>query len=94
MRIQIRSTGRYLPRRVVTSEELEVELGLDPGFIASRNGVVTRHVVDTASGETTVQMCAWSAEDALEPPAPAVPAAMRRKLPFDETTFTVTEVIF
>lgn len=66
MRIQIRSTGRYLPRRVVTSEELEVELGLERGFISARNGVVTRRVADTASGETTAQMCAWAAEDALE----------------------------
>ena len=66
MRIQIKSTGRYLPQRVVTSGELEVELGLEEGFIASRNGVVSRHVADTARGETTAQMCAWAAEDALE----------------------------
>lgn len=63
---QIRSTGRYLPKKVISSEDLEVRLGLEVGYIAARNGVQSRHVADPASGETTVQMGVWAAQDALE----------------------------
>ena len=66
MRVQIRATGRYLPKRVLTSAELEEQLGLEVGLTSSRNGVQTRHVADPGAGETTVQMAAWAAEDALE----------------------------
>lgn len=66
MNIQIRATGRYLPKKLLTSAALEEQLGLSSGFIASRNGVHTRHVADPAAGETTVNMCAWAAEEALE----------------------------
>ena len=65
MKIQIRGTGRYLPKKRISSADLEIKLGLDAGTIASRNGVHNRYVADQGAGETTSQMCAWAAEDAL-----------------------------
>ena len=66
MRIQIRATGRYLPKMIRTSAELEEKLGLEAGYISARNGVHARHIADPSAGETTAQMAAWAAEEALE----------------------------
>ena len=65
MNIRILGTGRYLPRQVCHSTELEQQLSLPAGFIEKRNGVKTRHIADQSKGETTSQMCAWAAEEAL-----------------------------
>lgn len=65
MNVQILGTGRYLPQKICHSFELEKQLGLKPGFIERRNGVRSRHIADQSKGETTSQMCAWAAEQAL-----------------------------
>ena len=66
MNIQIRGTGRYLPKKIMTNTDLETQLSLEHGTIAARNGVQTRHVADQSKGETTSQMCAWAAQEALQ----------------------------
>ncbi len=67
MRIKIASTGRHLPDRVETAAELAPRIGVDEHWIASRTGVLRRHVSD----ETMAQMAAHAARDALgDGPAP------------------------
>lgn len=60
--IQIAGLGSYLPERVVTSAELEAELGLQPGWIERVAGVRERRY---ATHETAVQMAAAAAGRAL-----------------------------
>ena len=61
--IRIISTGKYLPRRIVTAEELDARMGVDPGWSARITGVTYRHYVD---GETSSQMGAIAAKEALQ----------------------------
>ena len=49
--VRIAGLGTYLPERIVTSAELETQLGLVPGWIAKRTGVLERRY---ATHETTV----------------------------------------
>ena len=65
MNVQILGTGTYLPKKICYSSDLEEELGLPKGYITKRNGVKTRRVADQSKGETTSQMCAWAAKEAL-----------------------------
>ena len=44
--IRILGTGKYLPSKIVTSEELDKKLGLRDGWVAKKSGVKIRHVVD------------------------------------------------
>jgi 3-oxoacyl-[acyl-carrier-protein] synthase-3 len=60
--IQIAGLGYYLPERVVTSAELEAELGLQPGWIERVAGVRERRY---ATHETAVGMAATAARRAL-----------------------------
>jgi 3-oxoacyl-[acyl-carrier-protein] synthase-3 len=62
--VKIEGLGRYLPRRVVPSAELEVQLGLGPGWIERRQGVRERHWV-TREIETNAFMGAEAAREAL-----------------------------
>lgn len=66
MNVQIFGTGTYLPQKIRHSSDLEEELGLPNGYIAKRNGVLSRRVADPSKGENTSQMCAWAATKALE----------------------------
>jgi 3-oxoacyl-[acyl-carrier-protein] synthase-3 len=61
--VKIAGLGKYLPERVVRSDELERELGLEAGWIAKRTGVVERRRI--ADGETQSQMGAAAARAAL-----------------------------
>jgi 3-oxoacyl-[acyl-carrier-protein] synthase-3 len=65
MDVKILGTGRYLPKTILHSRELENRLGFEPGSIMRLNGVETRHIADQGAGETTSQMCAWAAKEAL-----------------------------
>lgn len=62
--ITIAGLGAYLPERVVTSAELEVQLKLPSGWIARRTGVLERRYASAA--ETTVSMAVAASRIALE----------------------------
>jgi 3-oxoacyl-[acyl-carrier-protein] synthase III len=61
--VRIAGLGTYLPERVVSSAELEVQLGLDSGWIAKRTGVLERRY---ATHETTVSQAVAASQIALE----------------------------
>lgn len=55
--------GKYLPQRIVTSEEIDKFLDLKPGWSEKKSGVKSRHYAD---GETASSMGAKAALNALE----------------------------
>lgn len=61
--IRILGTGKYLPPKVVTAEELDKKMGLKKGWVAKKSGVKTRHVVD---GEVNSDMAVKAIEQALK----------------------------
>jgi 3-oxoacyl-[acyl-carrier-protein] synthase-3 len=61
--IKIIGLGRYLPKRVVPSSELEAMCGLSAGWVERRNGVRERRWV---TDETSSYMSAQAAQEALE----------------------------
>ncbi|TWI58069.1 beta-ketoacyl-ACP synthase III [Halalkalibacter nanhaiisediminis] len=61
--IRILGTGKYLPSKIVTSEELDRKLGLKEGWAAKKSGVKIRHVVD---GEVNSDMAVKAIEQALK----------------------------
>lgn len=61
-RVKILSTGKYLPKKQVTAQEIELRLGLSKGWVEKKSGVLVRHF---AEGETASQMGAFAAKDAL-----------------------------
>ena len=60
--IRIVSTGSYLPKKVVTAEELDVLMEAEPGWTLRKTGVAKRHYAD---GETASEMGAAAARVAL-----------------------------
>ncbi|CDZ79050.1 3-oxoacyl-[acyl-carrier-protein] synthase 3 [Legionella massiliensis] len=46
MSINIIGCGSYLPKKIITSLELEQKLNLEPGWIFQRSGILQRHVLD------------------------------------------------
>ncbi|MFN3429756.1 MAG: beta-ketoacyl-ACP synthase III [Candidatus Sericytochromatia bacterium] len=62
-RVKIEGMGRYLPKRRVTAEALEAQMGLEPGWIEKKSGVMTRYFVED---ETSSVMGARAAEAALD----------------------------
>lgn len=62
--LKICGTGSYLPRRILTSEEIDARLGWRPGTCHSLYGIKTRHVADDE--ETTSAMAAGAALQAME----------------------------
>jgi 3-oxoacyl-[acyl-carrier-protein] synthase-3 len=61
--IRILGTGKYLPGRLVTGEDLDRRLGLEEGTISKKSGVRERRWV--AEGDTSVSMAARASSDAL-----------------------------
>ena len=61
--LQIVSMGKYLPERQVTATELELQMGLEPGWIVEKSGVSIRHFV--APGESNSTMGAAAMKQAL-----------------------------
>ena len=64
-RVKITGLGRYLPRRVVTSEALQEQFGVESAFSVERSGVKQRYWADPDSGETASWMGAQAAAEAL-----------------------------
>ncbi len=62
--VKIAGMGKYLPERVVTSEEIEKKMGLEPGWAESKSGVRERHFV--SDKETCSYMGARALEKALK----------------------------
>lgn len=61
--VEIVSTGRYLPERVVTNVELELEMDTSDEWIRSRTGIGARHLADEETGAAI--MGAAAARDAM-----------------------------
>jgi 3-oxoacyl-[acyl-carrier-protein] synthase-3 len=64
MSIKILGTGSYLPKKVVTNDNLSSSLDTNDEWIFSHTGIHSRHVAE--SGETTSTMAAKAAGLALE----------------------------
>lgn len=62
-KIKILSTGKYLPKDVVTAETLSQKLNISRDWIEQHTGVLTRHFV---RDETASEMGALAAKSALE----------------------------
>lgn len=60
--VKIAGLGAYLPERIVTSAELEAELGLAPGWVERATGVLERR---RATDETAAGMAAIAGRRAL-----------------------------
>jgi 3-oxoacyl-[acyl-carrier-protein] synthase III len=55
--------GAALPTRIVLNEEIEARLGVEPGWIASRTGVLERRVLE--ADESLVDLAEAAAREAL-----------------------------
>lgn len=62
-KVKIIGTGKYLPKQVVTAEELDRKLGVADGWVRRKTDVIVRHYVQE---ETSSQMGALAAAAALE----------------------------
>jgi 3-oxoacyl-[acyl-carrier-protein] synthase-3 len=60
--IKIAGLGKYLPEKIVTSAELETQLGITPGWVEQVTGIHSRRY---ASGETVSEMAVAAARKAL-----------------------------
>lgn len=63
-RVKILGTGKHLPEKIVTDEELDERLGVPSGWVSKVTGVGMRHYV--SGGETSSMMGARAAEAALK----------------------------
>lgn len=61
--VKIVSTAKYLPKRAVSSSELDIKMGLKDGWSEKKSGVKIRHFVED---ETSSQMGAVVINQALE----------------------------
>lgn len=62
--VRILGTGKYLPGRIVTDEEMDARLGTSPGWVRQKTEVRVRHYA--GEGETASYMGARAAEAALK----------------------------
>lgn len=60
--VKILSTGKYLPKRQITAQELANAIGVSSHWIEKKSGVMVRHFVED---ETASQMGAYAAKAAL-----------------------------
>lgn len=63
-RVRIVATGKYMPSRIVTDEELDLRLKTAPGWVRKTTDVAIRHYA--GEGETASYMGARAAEAALQ----------------------------
>lgn len=63
--VKIAGAGRYLPKRIVPSDEVALRCGVEPGWIEEHAGVHERRWATEAEGETNATMGARAAEEAL-----------------------------
>jgi 3-oxoacyl-[acyl-carrier-protein] synthase-3 len=61
---RIAGTGSYLPKKIITNEQLEKMVDTTDEWIRTRTGIERRHVA--ADGETTVDLAEHAARRALE----------------------------
>jgi 3-oxoacyl-[acyl-carrier-protein] synthase III len=61
---RIAGTGSYLPKKIITNEDLEKLVDTTDEWIRTRTGIERRHVA--ADGETTVDLAEHAARRALE----------------------------
>jgi 3-oxoacyl-[acyl-carrier-protein] synthase-3 len=64
--VRIAGIGRYLPKTIVTNDELERRFGLSEDWIATKTGVRERRRADVPAGETASVMGAAALTEALE----------------------------
>jgi 3-oxoacyl-[acyl-carrier-protein] synthase-3 len=62
--VGILGVGKYLPGKIINSEDIEKKANLTPGEIKVKTGVVTRHIVE--EHEKASEMSAAAAKDAME----------------------------
>ena len=62
--VEIAGLGHYAPERIVPNAEIETELGLEPGWIERRTGIVSRRWA--ADGEALSDIAVKAGEMALE----------------------------
>ena len=60
--VKLRSTGKYLPKRKVTAQELAQDIGVSQAWIEKKSGVQVRYFVED---ETVSQMGLYAAQEAL-----------------------------
>jgi 3-oxoacyl-[acyl-carrier-protein] synthase-3 len=60
--VRIAGIGRYLPKNLVTANEIEDRLGVESGWVEAKSGVSERYFI---TDETTSQMGAIAAQEAL-----------------------------
>ncbi len=63
---KIAGTGSYLPKKVVTNEDLSKTVDTSNEWIIERTGIETRHIADTKNGESNSEMSAIAAKKAIE----------------------------
>jgi 3-oxoacyl-[acyl-carrier-protein] synthase-3 len=61
--VKILSTGKYLPKKQVTAQEIGLRLGLTQGWVEKKSGVLVRYFVED---ETASLMGSLAAKDALD----------------------------
>ncbi|MGD9212958.1 MAG: ketoacyl-ACP synthase III [Desulfobacteraceae bacterium] len=61
--LKLAGVGRYLPKRLITSAELEAKFGIEKGWTERKMGVRERRWVED---ETPAFMCAEAAREAIE----------------------------
>ena len=64
MGIRIKGSGRYVPEKILTNDDLERMVDTSDEWIVSRTGIRERHLA--AADETTSDMAAKAAQKALE----------------------------
>jgi 3-oxoacyl-[acyl-carrier-protein] synthase-3 len=65
MRAKIAGTGSYLPKKIVTNDDLSKTLDTSDEWIATRTGIRQRHVADGMNDETNSYMGIEAAKKAL-----------------------------
>lgn len=65
MRTKIVGTGSYLPKKIVTNDDLSKTLETSDEWIATRTGIRQRHIADLSIGETNSFMGIEAAKNAL-----------------------------
>jgi len=74
--VVIRSTGTYLPERILTNHDLEKMVDTSDEWIQSRTGIRERHIA--REDETTSDMAAAAAKQAIEEAGDGFLLALRR----------------
>lgn len=66
MRSKILGTGSYLPKKIVTNDDLSKFLETSDEWITTRTGIKQRHIANVEDGETTSFMALEAAKKALQ----------------------------